>query len=129
MSTRVFYRQLFLVTALTAVSLLIIARFSLFYTHQVLYWILLGFYVLTAIALFSMGKKLAGSENRNSFTFLVMGASFVKMFLSMGILVVYLKYAEPSSKYFIMPFLGVYLVFAVFETRFLMQIGRAQSNS
>jgi len=128
MTTKVFSRQLLLVTALTALAIIILARYPLYHAHQALYWALLGFFFLTAVALFGFGKKLIAAKNRNSFTLFVMGATFVKIFLSMGILVVYLKYAEPASKLFIMPFLGVYLIFAVFETLFLMKIGRGQPN-
>lgn len=126
-SPGVFYRQLGLLTFFVSVALFFLHQFfPLFGEHQVLNWSLLLFYFLTSILLFTVGKKLAVSENKNAFTLFIMGAVFVKMMLSMAVLVVYLKFAHPSSKYFILPFFVVYLAFTVFETYFLMKIGREQ---
>ena len=125
MTARVFSGQLSFVTVLTAATILLFGRYPLYQAHQVLYWAFLGFYFLTALLLFLVGKKLAVSENKNSFTLFIMGSVFVKMLLSMVVLVVYLKYAEPASKFFILPFLAVYLTFTVFETYFLMKISKS----
>lgn len=128
MPSKVFFRQLGILTLLTAVAVVLFNRFPIFADHQTLYWALLGFYFLSAAALFFMGKKLAASENRNAFTQFVMGATFFKMLLSMSVLVVYLKFAAPESKYFILPFLTVYLAFTVFETYFLMKIAKIKPD-
>jgi len=125
-SNSLFYRQLGLLTIATAIVLVVLNQYPLFGAHQVLFWALLAFYFLTAVLLFIVGKKLAVSENRNAFTLFVMGAVFVKMLLSMVVLVVYLNFAAPESKFFILPFFVVYLSFSVFETYFLMKIGRTQ---
>ena len=125
--SRTFYRQLGVLTFLVAVVLFFFHQFfPLFGEHQALNWSLLLFYFLAAILLFVVGKKLAVSENKNAFTLFIMGAVFAKMMLSMAVLVVYLKFAQPASKYFILPFFVVYLAFTVFETYFLMKIGREQ---
>jgi hypothetical protein len=129
MSAKVFYRQLGLLTALTALGLFLLVRFPLFQAHQALYWALLLFYILAAVFFFVIGKKTAGSDNKNAFILFVMGAVFIKMLLSMSVLVIYLKFAQPASKYFIIPFLAVYLVYTVFETYFLMKIGRIKPAS
>ncbi|MBK7408993.1 MAG: hypothetical protein IPL49_09690 [Saprospirales bacterium] len=129
LSAKVFFQQLGLITFLTAAVLFILNQYPLFGDHQLLYWMLLGFYFLTAILLYVVGKKLAVSENKNAFTLFVMGSVFAKMLLSMVVLVLYLKFAEPASKYFILPFFVVYLAFTIFETYFLMKIGRVQPVS
>ena len=128
MTAKAFSLQLGILTGLTVVALILFNRYPLFGAHQALYWAILGFYFLSAVLLFAVGKKLAASPNRNSFTLFIMGAVFIKMMLTMAVLVVYLKFAEPASKYFILPFLTVYLVFTVFETYFLMKIAKTQAT-
>lgn len=128
MPSKVFFRQLSLLTLITAAALVLFNRYPLFADHQTLYWVLLGFYFLSAGALFFLGKKLAASENKNAFTQFVMGATFFKMLLSMSVLVGYLKFAAAGSRYFIVPFLTVYLAFTVFETYFLMKIAKIKPD-
>ena len=124
MSAPAFYKQLALLAAITLAALLALTRYPLFQSHQTLYGVFLAFYTVAAIVLFIIGKKLAPAKNKNAFTLFVMGASFGKMILTMGVLVAYLKLSEPESKFFILPFLLVYVIFAVFDAWFLMKIGR-----
>lgn len=124
MSVPAFYKTLALIAGLTLAVLFVLARQPLFQAHLILYGIFLTFYILTAIFLFFAGLKLAPARNKNAFTLFVMGASFGKMILTMGVLVAYLKIYAPESKFFILPFLLVYVTFAVFDAWFLTKIGR-----
>ncbi|MBK6905108.1 MAG: hypothetical protein IPH04_20460 [Saprospirales bacterium] len=128
MSSKVFFRQLGILTLLTAVAVVPFQSLSHFCRSPDP---LLGF----ARVLFPvggspvfMGKKLAASENRNALHPIRHERHFFKMLLSMSVLVVYLKFAAPESKYFILPFLTVYLAFTVFETYFLMKIAKIKPD-
>lgn len=129
MSAQVFYRQLGIVALLTAAALWLLSNVPLFAGHQLLYWMTFGVYLLITLLLFWIGRKLAGSSNRNSFTQFVMITVFAKMALTMAVLVAYLKMAEPGSKYFILPFFVVYLAFTIYETYMLMKVGRIKPAS
>lgn len=129
MSAQVFYRQLGIVALFTAAALWLLNSFPLFAGHQLLYWMTFGVYLLITLLLFLIGRKLAGSSNRNSFTQFVMITVFAKMALTMAVLVVYLKMTEPGSKYFILPFFVVYLAFTIYETYMLMKVGRIKPAS
>lgn len=129
MSAQVFYRQLGIVALLTAAALWLLSGVPLFAGHQPLYWATFGVYLVITLLLFWIGRKLAGSSNRNSFTQFVMITVFAKMALTMAVLVAYLKMAEPGSKYFILPFFVVYLAFTIYETYMLMKVGRIKPAS
>jgi putative effector of murein hydrolase len=129
MSAQVFYRQLGIVALLTAAALWLLGSVPLFAGHQLLYWMTFGVYLFITLLLFWIGRKLAGSSNKNSFTQFVMITVFAKMALTMAVLVAYLKMAEPTSKYFILPFFVVYLAFTIYETYMLMKAGRIKPAS
>lgn len=129
MPAPLFYRQLGVVAVFTAAALWLLGRVSLFTGHQPLYWTTFGVYILITLLLFWVGRKLAGSSNRNAFTQFVMIALFAKMALTMAVLVAYLKLSEPASKYFILPFFVVYLAFTIYETYMLMNVGRIKPAS
>lgn len=129
MSAQVFYRQLGIVALLTASALWLLSGVPLFAGHQLLYWVTFGAYLVITLLLFLIGRKLAGSANKNSFTQFVMITVFAKMALTMAVLVAYLKMVEPGSKYFILPFFVVYLAFTIYETYMLMKVGRIKPAS
>jgi hypothetical protein len=126
MAAPVFFRQLSVLTFLTAFAIALSRQIPLFDEHQTLYWIALLAYFAITLLFFIIGRKLAVDPNANAFTLFAMGAGFAKLALTMAVLVGYLKFADPASKYFILPFIMVYLVFTVFETYVLMKVGKAK---
>lgn len=124
MPEKIFYRQLAILTLITGGSLALLGKLPLFRDHVLLYWITLGVYFLITLLLFLIGRKLAGSSNKNAFTQFVMLTVFAKMILTMAVLVAYLNFSAPGSKYFILPFFVVYLAYTIFETYVLMKVGR-----
>jgi hypothetical protein len=71
-----------------------------------------------------VGEKTAQSSNKGLFTGIVLGFTFGKIFLSLLIVIGYHQLAQPNSKIFILPFFLVYLIFTIFETYIMMQIGQ-----
>ncbi|MCB0707682.1 MAG: hypothetical protein KDC34_20340 [Saprospiraceae bacterium] len=125
MSFRSFVVNLFSLTLLTVLVLYATQQvWPLMKQHQLLSWLSLGFFFLLSVLMYWTGLVTSRSENKNMFTAAVLGFVFGKMALSLMIVVIYTKEVQPESKYFILPFFLVYLVYTVFETYFLIRLGK-----
>ena len=80
--------------------------------------------MLLTVAMFFAGGITAKSSNKNLFTTIVLGFTFSKIFLSLIVVLGYYQLAQPTSKLFLLPFFIVYLIFTIFETYLMMQIGQ-----
>lgn len=80
--------------------------------------------MLLTLAMFFVGGMTAKSTNKNLFTTIVLGFTFGKIFLSLFVVLGYYQIAQPTSKIFLLPFFIVYLIFTIFETYLMMQIGK-----
>ncbi len=80
--------------------------------------------MLLTLAMFLVGDITAKSSNKNLFTTVILGFTFGKIFLSLFVVLGYFQVAQPSSKIFLLPFFIVYLIFTIFETYLMMQIGQ-----
>ncbi|MBR9922998.1 MAG: hypothetical protein GYB31_19400 [Bacteroidetes bacterium] len=125
MPVRSFITQLSILTLITLVLLLGVHYFiPSLQKHQALSWSSLAVFVLITILMYWVGKQTATSKNRNMFSAVVLGSVFGKMAFSLLIVVIYTREVEPDSKYFILPFFVVYLIFTIFETYFLTRLGK-----
>jgi len=84
----------------------------------------LFFFCSVSILMYFLGKKAMRSDNKYQYIRLVLINMMTKVFMSFIIVGIYYKLAHPNSKFFILPFLVIYLVFTVFETHFMIK----QSN-
>ena len=85
---------------------------------------LISIFVFTvlSILLFLMLQRSVKSPNRQLFISYTMLNTLVKMVLSITLLVTYKKVVHPSDASFIIPFLVIYVIFTIFETKFMLQI-------
>ena len=77
------------------------------------------FFVCFCIFIYWMGQRSSQSRAGEYFLYIIVINVFVKLIASFMLVFIYAKYAEPDNKWFVIPFLIVYLVFTVFETYFL----------
>ena len=77
------------------------------------------FFVVFCIFIYWMGQRSTQSRAGEYFLYIIVINVFVKLIASFLMVFIYAKYAEPDNKWFVIPFLIVYLVFTVFETYFL----------
>ena len=80
--------------------------------------------MLLTLGMFFVGNITSKSSNKGLFTAMVMGFTFGKIFLSLFVVIGYHQIGQPASKIFLLPFFIVYLIFTVFETYLMMQIGQ-----
>lgn len=98
-------------------------QLELFTNFTLFSWICLAFFSITNLLLFFVAKKAAQSPNKNTFTNILMGFTFVKLIISGVLVVFYNQFADPESKFFLIPFFGLYMWYTAYEVIFLMEIG------
>ena len=124
MPTNTFFRQLFILSAVTAIALFGINQLEVLYPYRLFSWISLAFFIILTLAMFFVGLWTAKSNNKNAFTGTILGFTFAKIVLSFVVVLAYHQVAQPTSKAFVIPFFITYLVYTAFETWFMMELGR-----
>jgi len=79
----------------------------------------LGVIVVYNILAYSMARILIKSRKSYVFINFIIANILVKMALVMFYILGYVSIYPPKVKFFIIPFVGIYLVYTVFETYFL----------
>lgn len=123
MSIKQFYIQLAFTTGFAGLILYLLARFSGFKSG---WFPLVGliFFFLFSILIFHLGLNSAGHQDRNRFTGVVMGMIFLKLVLTLGIVLFYDKMVAPLGIHHVLSFLIAYLFFTFFEVYFMSKLAR-----
>ncbi len=119
-----FFILLATISILATAGLFFVNRAPALQAYTDLAWISLAFFIMISILMYYAGYRAALSDNKYQFTNVIMGFTFGKMMLSALIILAYNKLMEPDSKFFILPFFGLYVIYTIFETYFLMKLGR-----
>ncbi len=125
MSTNHFFKLLFVISlGVSLVSLLFEQFFTSFQLYNSVTWWSLGIFIPLSIAMFLGGQRAAKSTNKYFFSNLIMPLTFIKMFVAVMGLVVYKKIFHPETKFFLLPFFFVYVIFTIFETFFMVKLAK-----
>ena len=81
--------------------------------------ICISVFCFISISVFMLAQKAITSEDKGFFISVILMNILFKILLSFLLLVAYAKFAQPTDKNFVLPFLMVYLIFTIFETYFL----------
>ena len=87
-----------------------------------------GAIILLAIfstILYFLGLKALKSTDKVRFSQVFLGGTVAKMLLSALYIMVYAKISSPESGYFLLPFFCAYLIFTVFESYIMIQLGKS----
>ncbi|MFM8362371.1 MAG: hypothetical protein ACKOA4_06695, partial [Haliscomenobacter sp.] len=84
----------------------------------------LGFFTGFSLLMYASARRVAKSEKKERYISLILAFSGLKMLCSFLLIAVYAKTAEPDSRLFALPFFGIYLVFTIFESAFMIRIGK-----
>ncbi len=87
-----------------------------------------GFFTLLSAGVYFMAAKAAISKDKNAFTRLIMVFTFVKLFFTLILVIVYHRLAHPDSLFFLIPFFLVYIAYTVFETVYLTKLGKIEAR-
>ncbi|MBK6948072.1 MAG: hypothetical protein IPH16_08470 [Haliscomenobacter sp.] len=88
-------------------------------------WIALFFFIGFSLALYFAAKRIAKSSKKEHFINLVLGMTMLKMLFSFVLIAIYSYWTHPASNLFALPFFGVYLIFTIFETAFMIRVGKS----
>ena len=119
-----FFRQLTILSTITALALFLVNQFTPIAAYSDFSWISLSFFILLTIAMYAVGYFTSKSESKTAFTGTILGFTFGKIALSFVVVLAYHKYAQPTSKAFVIPFFIVYLVYTAFETYIMTVLGK-----
>jgi len=128
MNHRSFFIQLGIVSLGVIILIFALNLVPAFYTFQSLTWISFAFFFSLSVLMYFIGHSSANSSNKNSFLQIVMATTFLKMFLCIGLVIVYHTLAKPESNMFVVPFLLIYIIFTIFETYFMMKLSYLNPN-
>jgi peptidoglycan/LPS O-acetylase OafA/YrhL len=117
-----FYNQFAGIFAISALFLLVVGFVPSLSTHAILGWSLLTFFSLFVLLAFMLGKRAAGSDNKNDFIRLIILLIFAKMVACLLIVVIYDSTNPPDTNYLV-HFLTLYLIYSIFEYRILSKLG------
>ena len=124
MSQRSFFIQLSVLSLSTAILLFFLNRIPQLQAYSALSWISFAAFVALCILMYLAGHRAAMSDNKNDFSNAVLGFTAGKMFLAIFVIFGYIQLAQPPDKLFIIPFFAIYLIYTIFETYFMMKLGR-----
>jgi len=128
MSQRSFFLQLFGITLLFAIVAIICSQIPAVSAYTGIFWLSIAFFFFFSLAMYFFAKKAALSSNRHAFTNVTIGTLAGKLLLSVVLLVIYKQVADPPDRLFIIPFFIVYLFYTMFETNFMIKLGRLSGN-
>jgi hypothetical protein len=125
MTARIFFLQTSLITLATIALLFGLSFYPPFSPFFGFGLICLFFFVALSIIMYITGSRAAVSPQQGFFTQLILVFTIVKMFLSIIVVFVYFKVAKPGSSWFLLPFFLVYLIYTIFESYFMIRIGKS----
>ena len=123
MKPTVFTLQLLIFTAICAAVLFGgIHQVSIFQSDQYLSIIGMVMFNIYTIGLYILSTISMRSPNKGMFTAVHIGTIFFKMVLTIAIAMMYKKNFGPESRYYILPFIMIYVAYTAYETHLMMRI-------
>ena len=129
MTAKAFYLQLALVSLIAAATAFGINTFPQFADVQPIAWISLGIFVLLSVVMYYAGRKAAFSDNKHDFTNVSLGVTIGKIFIAILFILGYNQLMQPDSRFFIIPFFLMYLIYTIFEIYIMMKLGRLNTQT
>jgi len=74
------------------------------------------FMALFAVLMYLLGVHTIKSTNPYRFIQIVIAGVLFKIILAIGLLALYVHIYQPESRYFVVPFVAIYLLYSIFET-------------
>jgi len=90
--------------------------------HALLGWYCILVFSILSFVIFLLGKNTVDHPVRTRFIGVTIANMMLKMFISIVIVLVYYKLRSPGDPYFIVPFIIIYIIYTIFETRFLLKL-------
>jgi len=82
-------------------------------------------FVIFSALIFLYALNTSASDHLFSFNNVVVASFLIKLILSVGMIMIFEKIFEPTSKIHILHFIIVYLIYTVYEVYFLTKLARS----
>jgi uncharacterized membrane protein (DUF485 family) len=128
MNQRRFFSQLGILTLSVVVVVFILHQSFGEEASRTFSLLSVGIFTLLSAGVYFMAARAAISKDKNAFTRLIMVLTFVKLFLTLLLVIVYHRLAHPGSLFFLIPFFFVYIAYTVFETVYLTKLGKIEAR-
>lgn len=103
---------------------LLLNFYAAFQAHQALSWISILCFTLISVAAYFLGLKTAHSPNRHDFSNVFLIITTFKLLFCSLVVWLYKVLAAPEGRLFVLPFLLIYLIFTIFESHWLVRLGK-----
>ena len=124
MESRTFFLQLLLTSGLCLLGIVSLYQFPALAPGIPLAWISLAFFVLFSLLTYVVALRISKSSKKEHFINLILAFTLIKMLFSFLLIAAYAHLATQSSKLFALPFFGIYLLFTIFESAFMIRVGK-----
>ena len=120
-------RLLYLTVPLVIITLILQFLYPPFAPYAPVTWMSIIFFTVFSWAAYQFGAKATASDNKNDFIRSVMMIIMGKLFLSIFLVVGYVYAVQPANRLVVLPFIPIYIVYTVFETKALMELARKKT--
>lgn len=124
MTTKLFFRQLGVLSIGVAIGISSIHHLAQYHLGQTLSWASFIFFIFFSMSVFALSKRSVSSLNPQLFTQVFLGSTIIKLIFSLGLVLIFKEDDAIESKLYILPFMGIYLIYTVFEIYFLSKIAK-----
>lgn len=126
MTHRNFLKNLAFVTLpLVALTLILSNTVPGFPPYAPVMWMSIIFFTLFSLTVHLLGTKAAASDNKNDFIRFIMMVIMGKLFLSVILVIGYIYAVQPSNRLVVLPFIPIYIIYTIFETKFMMRLAKS----
>lgn len=87
----------------------------------------LGFFFLLTLAIYFFGRAAAKSKSPTSFIQAILGILGAKLFGACLLILIFDRVFHPESRWFLLPFFSLYLIYTILETYLLMKLGKMKN--
>ena len=115
----------FLISSILSLVIIVLCHEFLLKDNH-LYFLLatLAYFVISCIFIHRLALNAIKSENKYSFSRVTILNTFMKLLIMVSLVVIYKMTFPEKSIEFVWPFFAVYIIFTVFETKFLMKLAK-----
>lgn len=124
-----FAKHLLVASLIAVVFIFALGQIAALAAFMDLAWASMFVFTVLSITMYAWGYYTVKHHPKNHFINVFMTFTFFKMFFSFGIVAIYFFATAPRSKFFVLPFFAIYLVYTVFEVSFMTKLGSTNAAS
>lgn len=129
MSSARFYLGLAIVLLLAVVSQLLFGWFLPELKPFIgLGYVAMVYFTTLSVLIYYLSRRLGTHENPYLLLYLTYAVILFKLASSVVIVYAFKRHYHPDTRYFVLPFIVVYILFTIFETAYMAKSGRLKSS-